>query len=75
MVEEPGCFGVGLAGQRYNVERNPLGTVPNTPLSSTMGKEFHPPTFIMLDMHGGQVKRESTGGNFPRSIIFVDKHH
>ena len=45
-------------GWRYKVARNPLGTVPNAPLASAPGKEFHPPTLSMLEMHGGQVKRE-----------------
>ena len=30
----------------------------NAPLASAPGKEFHPSTLIMLEMHGGQVKRE-----------------
>ena len=28
---------------RYNVARNPLGTVPNAPLASATGKEIYPP--------------------------------
>ena len=42
-----------------NVARNPIGTVPNAPLSSTPGKELHPPIFSMLLIHVGQVNRES----------------
>ena len=26
----------------YNVARNPIGTVPNVPLASALGKEIHP---------------------------------
>ena len=52
-------FSGGLAGWRYKVARNPLGTVPNAPISSTTGKELHSPTLSMLDMHEGQVKREN----------------
>ena len=32
--------------------------VPNAPLASAPGKQFHPPTLRMLEIHGGQVKRE-----------------
>ena len=39
----------------YNVVRNPIGTVPNVPLDSTLGKELHPLILIMLAIHGGQV--------------------
>ena len=28
---------------RYNVSRNPIGTVPNAPLASAPSKELHPP--------------------------------
>ena len=55
MVQEPGRFDVGLAGWRYKVAHNPLGTVTNGPLASAPGKEFHPPTFIMLEIYGGQI--------------------
>ena len=44
--------------ERYNVARNPLGTVPNAPLASAPSKELHPPILRMLVMHGGQVNRE-----------------
>ena len=46
----------------YNVVLNPIGMVPNTPLSSALGKELHPPIFITLDIHGGQhkIERENT---------------
>ena len=30
----------------------------NAPLASASDKEFHPPTLIMLEMHGGQIKRD-----------------
>ena len=30
--------------------------VPNAPLASDMGKEVHPLTLSMLEMHVGQVK-------------------
>ena len=40
----------------YNVACNPIGTVPNALLSSAPGKELHPLTLSMIDMHGGQVK-------------------
>ena len=42
----------------YNVSRNPIGTVPNALLASATGKELHPLILIMLEIHGGQVKRE-----------------
>ena len=42
----------------YNVARNLLGTVPNAPLASPLGKELYPPILSMLAMHGDQVKRE-----------------
>ena len=44
----------------YNVERNTIGTVPNSPLVSDTGKEIHPPILSTLAIHGGQVKREIT---------------
>ena len=47
-----------MSGWRYKVSRNPLGLVPNAPLASALGKEFCPLTFSMLEVHGGQVKRE-----------------
>ena len=43
---------------RQNVACNTIGKVPNAPLASTPGKEFHPPILSTLVMHGGQVKRE-----------------
>ena len=42
----------------YNVARNPIGTVPNAPLSYVPGKDIHPPILIMVAMHGVHVKRE-----------------
>ena len=51
-------FGGGLAGWRYRVARRPPGTVPNAPLSSAPGKELHPLTLSMLEMHGCQVKKD-----------------
>ena len=30
--------------------------VPNAPLASAPGNEFHPLILVMLDIHGGQVK-------------------
>ena len=45
-------------GGRYDVARNPLGTVPNAPLASAPGKELHPPKLRMLAMYGGHIKRE-----------------
>ena len=41
----------------YNVARIPIGTIPNAPLASAMGKKFHTPILRMLDIHGGQVKK------------------
>ena len=35
--------------------------VPNAPLASAPGKQFHPPTLSMLDMHGVKFKREKMG--------------
>ena len=43
MIEEPETFDRVLAGGRYKVARNPLGTVPNAPSSSAPDKEPHPP--------------------------------
>ena len=43
---------------RYNVARNPIGTVHSAPLSSAPGKEICHPILSMLAIHGGQVKRE-----------------
>ena len=43
----------------YNVACNPIGTVPNAPLSSAQGKELHPPILSTLVIHGGQVKRDT----------------
>ena len=40
----------------YNVARNPIWTMPNTPLASDPGKELHPPVLSTLAIHGGQVK-------------------
>ena len=42
----------------YNVERNPIGTVPNAPLASAPGKKLHPSILSTLAIHVGQVKRE-----------------
>ena len=42
----------------YNVARNPIGTVPNSPLSSVTGKQLHPPILRTIEIHGGQVKRD-----------------
>ena len=42
----------------YKVVCNPFGTVTNAPLSSSMGKELHPPILSMLSMHIGNVKIE-----------------
>ena len=42
----------------YNVSRNPIGKVPNTPLASDRGKEPHPPILSMIAIYGYQVKRE-----------------
>ena len=42
-----------------NVARNPIGTVPNAPLASAPGKEFHPPILGTLEIHGGQVNIEN----------------
>ena len=58
MREEPETFDRGLVDEIYNVERRPLGTLPDAPLTSAQGKELHPPILSMLAMHGGQVKRE-----------------
>ena len=33
-----GRFGGGLAGWIYKVAHNPLGTVPNAPIASALGK-------------------------------------
>ena len=33
---------------RYNVARNPIGTVPNAPLVSATGKELHPQMLSMI---------------------------
>ena len=49
-------------GGRYKLARNPLGTVPNAPLASDQGKELHPPILSMMEMHGGQVKKEIDRG-------------
>ena len=57
--------------ERYNVARNPLGTVPNAPLASAPGKELHPPILSMLAIHGGQVKRERERDR-KRDIVYVD---
>ena len=43
---------------RYNVARNPIGTVPNAPLASAPGKELHTPILNMIAIYGGLVKRE-----------------
>ena len=50
-------FGGGQAICIYKLAKNPLGTVPNAPLASALGKGFHPPTLIILEMHRGRVKR------------------
>ena len=42
----------------YNLAHNPIGMVPTAPLSSTLGKELHPPILSTLAIHGGQVKIE-----------------
>ena len=42
---------------RYEVARNPLGTVTNAPLASDMVKELRPQKLIMLEINGFQVKR------------------
>ena len=47
---------------RYNVARNPIGTVSNAPPSSAMGKELHPPILSLLAIYGGHVKRERVVG-------------
>ena len=47
-----------MAYGRYKLARNPLGTVPDAPLDSNQGKEFHPPILRNLEIQGGQVKRE-----------------
>ena len=39
-----------------NVERNPIGAVPNALLASTPGKELNPLILSMLLIHRGQVK-------------------
>ena len=40
----------------YNEAHNPVVTVPNEPLVSSLGKELHPPILITLSIHVGQVK-------------------
>ena len=47
-----------MAGCRYKVVCNQLGKMPNNHLASDPGKELHPPTLIIMEMHGSQVKRE-----------------
>ena len=41
----------------YNVARKPIGMVTNAPIASAPDKEMNPPILIMLEIHGGQVKR------------------
>ena len=43
---------------RYNVARNPIGTVHNAPLASALGKELQPPILSTLEIHWGRIKRE-----------------
>ena len=57
-LEEPDNIRQRLGGEVINVARNSLGTVPNAPLASDPGKEYHPPILGMLGAHGCQVKRE-----------------
>ena len=64
---------------RHNVTRNPKGTVPNAPLASAPGNEFHPPILISLALHGGKVQKEIrlTGANNPggsKYLIFGSSH-
>ena len=42
----------------YNVSHNLTGMVHNAPLASAPGKELHPAILSILEIHGGQVKRE-----------------
>ena len=42
----------------YNVERKPIGMVPNAPLAYALEKEPHPPILSTLVIHRGQVNRE-----------------
>ena len=46
-----------MAGGRYKVACNPLGTVSNAPLASVPGKELRTPILSMLEIHRGQVNR------------------
>ena len=64
-------FGRDLAGWRYKVACNPIWTVPNTPLSSALGKESHPPTLSILDMHGGQVNRKREKHKMILFLLFI----
>ena len=42
----------------YNVARNPMGTFPNAPIASDLGKKLHPPILSTLSIQGVQVQRE-----------------
>ena len=50
-----------LGVELINLSCNPIGKVPNAPLSSAPGKEYHPLILGKIGAHGGQVKREISG--------------
>ena len=50
---------------------NALVTVPNAPLASATGKEFHLPTWSMLEIHGSQVKREREYRGYYPHFVYI----
>ena len=37
---------------------NSTGTVPNAPIACAPGKDLRPPKSRVIEIHGGQIKRE-----------------